>query len=77
MFNLPPTFQADDRVDEETRGARFIPASVLTNTHSNKGTAEKRVKEKSSYRKLIANLQETYPDLSQVKFTQCFILEAK
>ena len=27
--------------------------------------AEKRVKEKSSYRKLITNLQETYPELSQ------------
>ena len=53
--------QADNKSESETQRKKDTPSPV-----SSKVTAEKRVKEKSSYKKLIANLQETYPDLSQV-----------
>ena len=51
--------QADNKPESETHRTKDTPSP-------SKVTAEKRVKEKSSYKKLIANLQETYPDLSQV-----------
>ena len=61
--------QADNEIEPENHRKKNTSSSVSSKVDSNKVTAEKRVKEKSSYKKLIANLQETYPDLSQVNIS--------
>ena len=67
--------QADNEIEPESHRKKNTPSPVSSKVDSNQVTAEKRVKEKSSYKKLIANLQETYPDLSKVnihKF-ECYV----
>ena len=61
--------QADNEIESENHRKKNTSSPVSSKVDSNKVTAEKRVKEKSSYKKLIANLQETYPDLSQVNLS--------
>jgi len=57
--------QADNNIEPDDYSKKKNPSPVTGKLDSNKVTAEKRVKEKSSYKRLITNLQETYPDLTQ------------
>ena len=59
-------FQAENIIEPDDHSKKKNPSPVSGKVLPNKVTAEKRVKEKSSYKRLITNLQETYPDLTQV-----------